>query len=77
MAVEMGTAEWRADYQAGDKWIGVPTAKACGLLRHSLKDRKQIREAISIWLDAGLLKEVSQMDENRKERKYIKLVGGF
>ena len=77
MVEAMGDKEWRKDVQAGEKWIGIPAAEACGVLRHSPQDRKAIKEVLETWFKAGLLKEVSQTDENRKTRKFIEIAGGF
>jgi hypothetical protein len=77
MVTEMGVEEWRKDYRTQDKWIGVPAARALGLLLHSPRDRKQIKDVLSAWFRAGLLKEVEQLDEHRKLRKFIKITGGF
>jgi hypothetical protein len=77
MVEAMEGKEWRKDYQAGEEWVGNAAAQACGLLRHSPQDRKAIKEVLETWFKAGLLKEVAQIDEHRKARKYIKIAGGF
>ena len=77
MVAAMGTELWRKDYQAKEKWIGVAAAQALNLDPTLPKDRKAIKDVVSQWFKAGLLKEVSQTDENRKTRKFIKITGGF
>jgi hypothetical protein len=77
MVTEMGTEEWRKDPQTKDKWIGIPASRACGLLLHSPRDRKKIKDVLSAWFRAGLLREVEQLDDRRRLRKFIQVTGGF
>jgi len=77
MVEAMGTDDWRKDPQAGEKWIGNAAAKALELDPKNTKDRKTIKEVVGQWFKAGLLKEVMQQDENRMQRKFIKIAGGF
>jgi hypothetical protein len=77
MVAEMGQDEWRMAPHAKDKWIGIPAARALNLDLAQLAQRKQVAAVLKQWFKAGLLKEVPQLDKHRKEKKIIKVTGGF
>ena len=77
MVEEMGADEWRMAPQAKDKWIGIPASRALNLDPAQLTQRRQINEVLTQWFKAGLLKEVTQLDKHRNEKKIIQIAGGF
>jgi hypothetical protein len=77
MKAAMGTKEWRKHPHAQEKWIGHAAAKALELDVGSVADRATLKGVLAQWFRDGLLVEVTQPDAHRKDRKFIKIAGGF
>jgi hypothetical protein len=63
---------WRKNPQAKD-WVGKPIAKALALDLDSKSDRAKVTELIKYWIGTGALIEVDGKDENRNDRKFVRV----
>lgn len=68
------TGKWRADAQATD-WVGYAIIEVLGL-EQSEAAKAKAKTLQSIWTKSGALKEVTENDEKRKPRKYVR-AGAF
>lgn len=67
----MGEGEWRRDIRAGDAWAGVVIAQAFNLDIEDPADKARVRAILSDWIKAGVLKETSRKDAQRRLRTYV------
>jgi len=72
VAAALRGGEWRKNTQA-KAWVGKPIAKALALDLDSKQDKAKVTELIKYWLKTGALIEVDGKDENRNDRKFIKV----
>ncbi|WP_407146348.1 AAA family ATPase [Bradyrhizobium sp. ORS 86] len=72
-AQSIRAGRWREDPQAKD-WVGWPIAKVLGLDLHGNKaDKAKVAGLIKIWITAGNLTVVKELDEKRMPRKYVQV----
>lgn len=64
------SGRWRADPQAND-WIGYAIIAALGLETTDATKAKA-KSLQAMWVKNGALKEVTELDDRRKEKKYIR-----
>ncbi|QOZ34429.1 AAA family ATPase [Bradyrhizobium sp. CCBAU 53421] len=72
-AQSIRAGRWRENPQAKD-WVGWPIAKVLGLDLHGNKaDKAKVTGLIKIWIGAGNLIVVDELDEKRMTRKYVQV----
>lgn len=69
-AIRVGT--WRENVQANN-WVGIPIARAMGLSLANSGDKAKVKGLVKIWIGAGHLVVVEEMDEKRMPRKFVKV----
>lgn len=71
---KVSTGKWRADAQATE-WVGYAIIEVLGL-ETTEATKAKAKSLQSMWVKNGVLKEVTENDEKRKPRKYVR-AGNF
>jgi hypothetical protein len=69
-AIRAGT--WRENAQAAN-WVGIPIARAMGLSLTNSADKAKVKGLIKIWIAAGNLVVVEELDDKRMPRKFVQV----
>ena len=65
--------KWRENIQAKD-WVGCPIAQGAGpRSSRSKADKAKVKGLIKIWIGAGNLVVVEELDEKRMPRKFVQV----
>lgn len=66
------SGKWREDAQA-KAWVGVPVAQALNLRLTDKADKAKVKGLVKIWIAAGNLVVVEEMDDKRMPKKFVQV----
>jgi hypothetical protein len=72
VAAAIRAGKWRESPQA-KSWVGYAVAKALKLNADNKKDRAKIIGMLKVWYAAGSLIKVTELDETRRERMFVRV----
>lgn len=71
-AAAIRAGRWKENIQAKD-WVGIPVARALGLNLTQRADKAKVKGLVKIWIAAGSLVVVEEVDAHRETKKFVKV----